>query len=85
MAKKRPTGLAPTTELQPPVKFVPPPKITMVPVPPRKRSSEPYVRSFSEDDARGLHVLVSVSAPPPGERGSTERDARRPLASNSRV
>jgi hypothetical protein len=37
MAKKRPTGLTPTTELQPKVTFVPPPKIKMVPVPPRKK------------------------------------------------
>jgi hypothetical protein len=37
MAKKRPIGLAPTTELQPKPTFVPPPKIKMVPVPPRKK------------------------------------------------
>lgn len=37
MAKKRPTGLTPTTELQPKVTIVSAPKIKMVPVPPRKK------------------------------------------------
>jgi hypothetical protein len=34
---KKPTGLAPTTQLQPAVTIVPPAPIKMVPVPPRKR------------------------------------------------
>jgi hypothetical protein len=56
-AKKRPTGLAPTTELQPKVTIVPPPKIKMVPVPPRTKALKNVREGTHHDGAKHAGTL----------------------------